>query len=149
MLTVRDAMSHPAITVRPHLSVRAAAARLVTHGFTAAPVVTAEGVVVGIVTEADLLRGRIPAGAAAVDPTPDPPVSDVMTIGPIAVAPDDDMAAVAALLLDHGVRVVPVLDRGHLVGVVTARDVLRRVASRELVSAPRRPGTARAAGPNG
>jgi CBS domain-containing protein len=130
-MKARDVMSHPVITLRPHLPTRAAAARLVTHGFRAAPVVTAEGVVLGIVTEADLLRGQSLNDEVATGPNP--PVADLMTSGLVAVAPDDDVAGIGTLMLDRGVRVVPVLDHGHLVGIITARDVLRRTAWRELV----------------
>jgi CBS domain-containing protein len=48
--------------------------------------------------------------------------------------PEDDLADVVALMLDAGLRSVPIVDDGKLVGIVTRRDVLRVVARRELTS---------------
>ena len=46
-----------------------------------------------------------------------------MTPKPVTVRPTDDLAAVEAVLLAHGVRAVPVVDRGRLVGIVSRYDV--------------------------
>ena len=67
-------------------------------------------------------------------PEPDPTVQEVMTAAPAAMRPDDDLADVVALMLDAGLRSVPIVDDGELVGIVTRRDVLRVVARRELTS---------------
>lgn len=134
-MLAKDVMSRTVVTVRPHLPARAAAAMLVANGFTGAPVVTAEGVVRGMVSEADLLRGQ-------TIPDPDQPdarrldvtAADVMTPEPVTMRPTDDLADVVAAMLRHGVRSVPIVDEGRLVGIVSRRDVLRCVAMRELVA---------------
>ena len=113
-MQTQDVMHRTVVTIRPHMSVAAAAALLVAHGVTSAPVVTAEGVLRGMVSKVDLLRARSqPAVTAA----------DVMTPKPVTVRPTDDLAAVEAVLLAHGVRAVPVVDRGRLVGIVSRYDV--------------------------
>ena len=66
-MLARDVMSSPVITLRPDVPAHAAAALLVSHGFTAAPVVDPQRRVVGIATEADLVRGRIVPDGWAVD----------------------------------------------------------------------------------
>jgi CBS domain-containing protein len=134
-MRARDVMSHPVISLRPGTPAHAAAELLVSHGFTAAPVVTAEGELLGIATEADLLRSRIVPGAPAVERRPEPTAEMVMTGRPYTCGPDDDLADVVAVMLDHAVRSLPVVDNGRLVGIVSRRDVLRRVARRELTSA--------------
>jgi CBS domain-containing protein len=133
-MKVREVMSNPVITVRPDTAAHAVAELLVSRGFTAAPVVTAEGKMVGIATETDLLRGRIRPGAAAVERRSEPTAAMVMTGRPYTCGPDVDLADVVALMLDHAVRSVPVVDNGRLVGIVSRRDVLRRVARRGLNS---------------
>lgn len=132
-MKARDVMSNPVIILRPDTPAHAAAALLVSHGFTAAPVVDAERHVIGIATEADLMRGRVmPEGV--LDEQPEPTVAAVMTSSPIAMRPDDDLAEVVAAMLDSRIRSVPIIEDGELVGIVTQRDVLRVVARRELTS---------------
>ncbi|MFD1048271.1 CBS domain-containing protein, partial [Kibdelosporangium lantanae] len=52
-------MTRTVITVGPFTPAKEAAEVLVTNGFTTLPVVDADGLLVGVVTEADLLTGRI------------------------------------------------------------------------------------------
>jgi CBS domain-containing protein len=133
-MRARDVMTSPVITLRPDAPVQAAAALLCSHGFTAAPVVDAGGAIVGIASEADLVRGRIVPDGWVVAPEPEPTVREVMTPAPAAMRPDDDLADVVALILHAGRRSVPIVEDGKLVGIVTRRDVLRVVARRELTS---------------
>jgi len=133
-MLVRDVMSSPVITLRPDVPVRAAAALLVSHGFTGAPVVDGEHRMIGMATEADLVRGMIVPGDRDVGEPPEPTVGQVMTPSVTAMSPEADLADVVALMLDDGIRSVPIMEDGRLVGVVSARDALRVVANRELTS---------------
>ena len=132
-MRARDVMSSPVITLRRDTPVRAAAALLVAHGFTAAPVVDG-GQVIGIATEADLMRGHIVPDGWVVDELPEATVEAIMTLAPLSARPENDLADVVAQMLDRGVRSVPVVDHGQLVGIASRRDVLRCVARRELTS---------------
>ena len=80
------------------------------------------------------MRGHIVPDGWVVEGLPEVTVAAVKTPAKLSVRPEDDLADVVALMLDSGVRSVPVVDRGELVGVVTRRDVLRCVARRELTS---------------
>jgi CBS domain-containing protein len=71
-MKARDVMSSPVITVGPDTPIRAAAELLVSHGYTAAPVME-NGRVIGIVTEANLMRDRIHPAAPPPVPWPTPP----------------------------------------------------------------------------
>ena len=134
-MQARDVMTSPVITIRPRTPVHAAAALLVSHGFTAAPVVADDGALVGIVTEADLVRGGIVPEDRPFPMPSEPRVDAVMTRQPLTARSTDDLADVVARMLDVGIRSVPVVDDGALVGIVSRRDVLRCVARRELTSA--------------
>ena len=127
-MQAKDVMSVAVVTVRPHMRVDAAAALLVSRGLASAPVVTAEGVLRGMVSEGDLIRAtpmpEVPSSTVAEVPT----VVEVMTPQPVTVRPADDVADVAAVMLDRGVRAVPVVDCGRLVGIVSRHDVLRCIA---------------------
>jgi CBS domain-containing protein len=85
-------------------------------------------------TEADLVRGRIVPEGWVVEALPEPTVAELMTPSPIEMRPEDDLADVVALMLDVGIRTVPIVDDGTLVGVVSRRDALRVVANRDLTS---------------
>lgn len=135
-MRTRDVMTREPVTVRPGSSARDAAATLVERGFTMLPVVDDEGFFRGVVTETDLLHDRLP-----VDPRPlvyrrvDPEravppvlVSDAMSRPAVVAEPAMDVADLAELMLEHGVRSAPVLDGGRLAGVVTRRDLLRVIS---------------------
>jgi len=81
--------------------------------------VTAHGSVVGMVSERDLARhlanGANPDHVSA---------ADIMTTDIVEVSPDCEIAAVARLMLDAGVRHLLIRDRDAVAGVVSIRDVL-------------------------
>ncbi len=133
-MRARDVMSSPVITVGPNVPIQAAAALLVSHGFTAAPVVGTDRRVIGIATEADLMRNRIRPEGWVVDDLPEPTVGAVMTPSPTTMRPDDDLADVVEMMLVENIRSVPIAEDGVLVGIISRRDVLRSVARRELTS---------------
>lgn len=136
-MQARDVMTSPAITVHAETPAQAAAALLVAHGFTAAPVLDAGERLIGIVTEADLVRGRVLPegwGRGRHEEHGEPLVGAVMTQVPLAVRPEDDLADVVSLMLEGHVRSVPIVDDGELVGILTRRDVLRCIARGELTS---------------
>jgi CBS domain-containing protein len=128
-----DVMTRNVVSVRPSMPARAAAALLVAHGFTSAPVVTAEGVLRGIVTEADLMRGQPLSDLDHARATPDTTAGEVMTPDPKTMRPLDDLSDVVALMLADRIRSVPIVEDGRLVGIISRRDILRCVARRELV----------------
>ncbi|HEX6262038.1 MAG TPA: CBS domain-containing protein, partial [Actinomycetota bacterium] len=77
------------------------------------------GKLVGILTERDLAR----ALADGVDPA-ETPVAAYMTEEPVTVTPEADAASVAATMLDLGVRHIPVVEGGQVIGMVSSRDLL-------------------------
>jgi CBS domain-containing protein len=125
-------MSSPVITVSPTSPAHRAAALLVTHGYSGAPVVDRSGKLVGMVTEADLIRGQIPSGSVAGGAPARPSVAQVMSRPATRVCPHDELADAAALMIDTRSRAIPVVEAGRLVGILTRRDVLRVVASAQL-----------------
>jgi CBS domain-containing protein len=96
-------------------------------------VVTAEGVLRGIVTEADLMRGQPLPDLEHADTTPDTTAGEAMTPNPRTMRPIDDLSGIVAVMLDDGLRSVPIVEDGRLVGIISRRDILRCVARRELV----------------
>ncbi|PPK62542.1 CBS domain-containing protein [Actinokineospora auranticolor] len=133
-MRAREIMSSPVVTVRPDTPVKRVAQVFAAEGFTALPVVDADGRLAGVVTEADVLRGRFPVDPqfrTAVDESAAAPpelVGQVMTAPAAAVAAGTDVAAVARVMLRDRHRCLPVVERDKVVGVVTRGDLIRVLA---------------------
>lgn len=135
-MRTRDVMTTEVVVVSPDTGARDAARLLAERGFTALPVVDAAGTFVGVVSEAELLRDRLPQDPRwLVHGEPPVPrhapgdvVAQVMTKTTVTVTPNTDLAEVADLMLEHGVRSVPVVHEGRLAGIVTRRDMLRSIS---------------------
>jgi CBS domain-containing protein len=122
-------MTARVVTVRSGEPVAAAVERMTRFGFSALPVVTASNRLVGIVSLLDVLRLRqdgadagvaVDEGAIAVD--------EIMTADVFTMAATANAGAVADRLHRYGeLRVLPIVDGGRLVGVVTRGDLLRRL----------------------
>jgi CBS domain-containing protein len=129
-MLVHEVMTRPVVTASADTPIRVAAALLTGRGFTALPVVDGDGELVGIVTEADLLRDRVRHDARSLVPedlsTAAPMrVGEVMTVEVLTAGPTTDVADVVARMQALGIRSVPVVRAGEgLVGIVSRRDVL-------------------------
>src|SRR5262245_26038048 len=110
-MRARDIMTTPVTVVRPETPIKDAAAVLAGNGFTALPVVDGDDRLIGIVTEADLVRDRVPRDPRALcHPGEQLPtvatttVGEVMTSPVIAMGPGTDVAVLAKALLEAGHR---------------------------------------------
>jgi CBS domain-containing protein len=112
----KDIMTTQVIAVRPDASYREMVTMLRAHRVSGLPVVDAEDLVVGVVSETDLLTKRAPARRTA---------RDLMSHPAVTTSPDELVSSVARLMSRRKLRRVPVVDRqGHLVGIVCRSDVL-------------------------
>jgi CBS domain-containing protein len=129
-------MTNPVVSVGPDAPVKEAARLLATHGFAALPIVDADDRLLGVITEADLLRNRLlpdprdlihdrpPEPARTAPPT----VAGVMTTEVVTAAPQTHAAEVGRLMVERHLRSLPVVDGDRLVGIVSRVDVLRTIA---------------------
>jgi len=91
---------------------------------TGLPVVDSEGGVLGILTEADIVRAARTSGVAAGSQQ----VQDWMTSPAICIGENEPVAEAARLLLDGGLKRLPVItESGRLVGVLNRIDLLQGV----------------------
>jgi CBS domain-containing protein len=145
-MNVADIMTRDVITVAPTASIHEAARRMVEHGVSGLPVVNAQGVAIGIITEGDLiLRQKAPAvkrrswwtlffsdpdrlareyqRAAGIT------VAEVMSPDVVWVGPDWPVESVASMLDRLHIRRMPVLDAsGLLAGIVSRADLIKALA---------------------
>lgn len=133
-MLVSDIMSTSVVSIHRDAQLSEAIALLAGRGVSALPVVDPEGRLVGILSEADVLRQSLPRDPRAhlrpTDPAPDrePTVDDVMTVDPVHVTRHGDCADVGQVLADTGWKSMPVVEDGRLVGMVSRSDIVRALA---------------------
>ena len=118
VMNVADVMTTNVITITAHQTKQQAARLLSHHRISGLPVMNDEQLVVGIVTEYDVISKE---GQT---------VGEIMTRGVISVTPDTDLDDVSHLLVHERIKRLPVLDQGKLVGIVSRADLVREVAMR-------------------
>jgi CBS domain-containing protein len=119
VLRARRVMTQGVVTVTPDSPLEDARSLLTANRFSALPVVDRGYRLVGIVTTFDVLRAEIEGRA-------DTRVGDVMTREPMTMGPDSPVSILSHRLRRYGERrVMPIVERGILVGVVTRGDLLR------------------------
>ena len=133
-MLVADVMTTPVVSVARDASLEEAVRLLSTAGVSALPVVDDRMQVVGILSEADVLREPLPPDPRAhlrpVEPTSatERTVADVMTPDAVCAKPHTDCAEVALALADTGWKSMPVVDDGRLVGMVSRSDIVHLLA---------------------
>jgi CBS domain-containing protein len=145
-MLARDVMTTDVVTVAPDTPIVEIAQTLLHHHISAAPVVSAEGRILGIVSEGDLMhrpetgteRPRSWWLALITEPeerardyvkTHGGRASEVMTRDVVAVTDDTPLREIAQLLEERRIKRVPVVREGRLVGIVGRADLLRALAS--------------------
>jgi CBS domain-containing protein len=136
-------MRAPVATIAAESPVREAAALMRARAIRHLPVVDDQGGLIGIVTDRDLrqvifdaaVRERLPLEAEALGALP---VRAVMTWSVVTVTPATDLRAAAALMRERRLGALPVVEGGHLVGMLTERDLVAALVAllRERVGHP-------------
>jgi len=115
-MKVLDVMTTDVITITTQQTKQQAARLLSQHRISGLPVVNEEQIVVGVVTEFDVISKE---GQT---------VGEIMTRGVISVTPDTDLEEVSHLFIHKNIKRLPVLDHGKLVGIVSRADLVKEVA---------------------
>jgi CBS domain-containing protein len=151
-MQARDVMTKDVVAIEPDTPIAEIARLLVERRISGAPVIDAEGRLLGIVSEGDLIR-RIEdddekeSGTGGrrswwLDLIASPErraeryirahgnkARDVMTSRPLTVGLDTPVVAIARLLEEHHVKRAPVVSDGKVVGIVSRADLLRALAT--------------------
>lgn len=135
-MIIRDLMTTDLITVGPETSLKEAARRMLQAGISGL-LVTDDERLVGIITEADFVSAEAGRGKRKRAgllrflirdegvPSEERSVGDVMTTDVVTVSPDAEHVEAARLMHLTGVKRLPVVEEGELVGLVSRSDVLR------------------------
>jgi CBS domain-containing protein len=115
-MKAEDVMTTRVVTVTEHQSKQEAARLLSHYRISGLPVVNDDNMVVGVVTEYDVIskEGKT--------------VGAIMTRGVISVTPDTDLEEVRHILVHEHIKRLPVLEQGRLLGIVSRADLVREVA---------------------
>ena len=114
-------MEAPARTIDPRATLREAAALLRDLDIGTLVIMSGDDIV-GIVSERDIVH------AIAEATNPDVAVGTVMTREPRYATAADDVQSALHTMLAAGVRHLPVIDEGEVVGIVSMRDLVAALA---------------------
>ncbi len=139
-VTAEDIMTKTVITVRPETPVQEAADLMASEGVSGIPVVTADMLVAGVLSEKDFLARMGPNGpktfmdvvarclmarGCAALAIREKKVEDIMTSPAVTVNRKTSLLEISALLKEKKINRVPVIDRqGFLVGIVSREDII-------------------------
>jgi CBS domain-containing protein len=142
MMTVRDVMTYPVVTVLRSTPLKEVARVLIDNGISGVPVLDVEGALLGVVSEADLLVKEQGAGAihhrhlarllgesresraqtvklAAIT------AAEAMSSPAITITPGRPIFEAAAIMTARHVNRLPVVEDGRLLGIVSRADLVR------------------------
>jgi len=141
-----DVMVRDVVTVKPETDVASAIKLLIEHDISALPVVDDGGMVVGMLSEADLVR-RAELGTDKQRPwwlealTPGSMLaeefakahglraSEVMSPHVVSASEETPLAEIATLLEKHRIKRVPIIEDGKLVGIVSRSNLVQALAA--------------------
>jgi CBS domain-containing protein len=114
------AINRVIITCRPEDTIETAATLLATNHIGAMPVRDEYGRIVGMVSERDIIRAFSQRGRQVEKLL----VRDLMSTRLIVCSPDDLMITARKLMKANRIRHLPVMEAGHLAGMLSISDVL-------------------------
>jgi len=145
-MLVKDVMTKTVISVAPDTPVAEIANTMVSSGISGLPVLDADGKIVGIISEGDLMRraetetaprrswwlnllGSPERTATDYVRSHGMKASDLMSRRIVSVGPDETLEAVANLLEENRIKRVPVLEGGALVGIVSRSNLVQALSA--------------------
>ena len=143
-MTIEEVMTRDVITVGPTTPIHKAAQVMVQHGVSGLPVVDDDGRLVGMISEGDLIvrqkrRGERPWWrrffedaeqlAHEYQRATGTTVGEVMSRPVISISPAWGIEMVATILQNKGIRRLPVVQDGQIVGIVSRADLIKALAA--------------------
>jgi CBS domain-containing protein len=145
MIKVEDVMTTDVVTLSPDTEITLAAKILLENRIKGVPVIDAEGKLVGILCQSDLVAqqkafpvpsvftlmdGLMPLTSIKrlekeIEKIAAVTVADAMTPNPVTVGPETTIEEVASMMVDKNFHTLPVIDDDALVGIVGKEDILK------------------------
>jgi acetoin utilization protein AcuB len=127
-LVASKVMSTPPVTVEASESVASARKKLLENNLSQLPVVSSDGVVVGLIAQSNILTLEDVESFQAAT------VQDLMVTQVLTATLDTPLKTLARVLAEEGLGCLPIVDSaGQILGVLTTGDVLRTIVERSPV----------------
>jgi len=118
-MKVKQAMTKNVLVTNPTLSIRDAAKVMAEHRIGCLVVIEDEKIV-GIITELDIIW-KVVAGDKDPNTTT---VGDIMTKKVHTIQADQSLEEASHIMIEHEIKKLPVVENDHLVGIITATDLI-------------------------
>ncbi len=123
-LLASDVMVKEVLTVTDSTPLKEVAKLFGEKKITGAPVLNAQGELVGVISETDLIRKSTSIGAWSPSKA-----GQIMTRPAVTVAPSDTLQRVCELMFNRRIHRVVVAEGSKICGIITTMDVLRAIAT--------------------
>ena len=133
---VRDCMSSPVVTVTPEMTLNEAVRLFQKSQFRHLPVISETGMLVGMVSDRDVLHYVSGLGEDYQPTVPhnlNDHVERVMKTPVLTASQDTDVRHIARLFVSQHVGAMPIVREGALKGIITRNDILKAVMSNFIV----------------
>ena len=129
-MQIREVMTESVVTAPPDCPVSAVAELMRERNVGSVVLVDDGGGPVGFVTDRDLTVSVLADGRDGSDP------AEAHASAPVVTGePDMDVHAAADLMISHGIRRLPILDGGRMVGILTLDDLAARTGDLDIARA--------------
>ena len=119
-MKVKDIMTSHVCCVTPDMTIENASKLMCGADIGVVPVCDSGGMIVGIVTDRDIITRGISQGCSAGEC-----VSKIMTKGVASISPDADIKDAVKLMGEYQVRRLPVISGREIVGILSVGDLAR------------------------
>lgn len=122
-----EIMSSPVMSIAPGMSAADAWKSFEASGVRHMPVLSAEGTIIGIVSDRDLLKQLIITNGNKEDAR-ETVIRDIMATRVIVTGPTTDIRRIAKAMMDHHIGTMPIVDDDGLpIGIITRSDILHAI----------------------
>ena len=126
-LRASDVMIKDVLTVAESTPLKEVAKLFGEKRITGAPVVNAQGELLGVISETDIIRKSTSIGAWSPSTA-----GQIMTKPAVTVAPDDPLQKVCELMYERRIHRVVVAEAQKISGIITTMDILRAIATKAV-----------------
>ncbi len=123
-LYASDVMVKDVISVNESTPIKEVARLFSEKKITGAPVVNAQGDLVGVISETDIIRKTTSIGAWSPSLA-----GQIMTKPVVTVSPNDTLQRVSELMYNRRIHRVVVAEGREIVGIISTMDILRAIAT--------------------